>query len=209
MAMNDKVKVGLSLWLSAAIFGAIALGVFLNWTTAFDLGLSRAIYSLRTPLLTQIMLGATFLGSTPLISTLAIIIFLVFWIKNRKNFAALLALTLLASVALNNFFKYCIHRPRPDISPLINELSYSFPSGHAMNSLVFYGLLAYFAHRCIKNGPWRILINATAIILVIAIGFSRVYLGAHYPADIIAGYAAGIFVLYTAIGIRTRRGDSA
>jgi undecaprenyl-diphosphatase len=207
MAMKDKVKVGMFFGLPAAIFGAMALGVFLDWTNTFDLGLSRAIYSLRTPFLTQIMLGATFLGSTLFISTLAIIIFLIFWIKNRKNFAAFLAVTLLASVVLNNLLKYYIHRLRPDISLLINELSYSFPSGHAMNSLVFYGLLAYFAHRCIKNGPWRILIDAAAIILVIAIGFSRVYLGAHYPTDIIAGYAAGACVLSLAITFRSRRGE--
>lgn len=198
MAMNDKVKLGLPI----LIFGAITLSVIFGWTTNFDLGLSHAIYSLRTPFLTQIMLGATFLGSTPFISTLAITIFLIFWIRNRQKSAAILALTLLASVALNNLLKYSIHRLRPDIAPLISENSSSFPSGHAMNSLVFYGLLTYFAYRCVKNKAWRIVIDTAALILVLLIGFSRIYLGAHYPTDVIAGFVAGIFVLLVAISVR-------
>jgi undecaprenyl-diphosphatase len=199
MAINDKVKFGLLLGLLAVFFGITALGIVFNWSMIFDLGLSRAIYSLRTPFLTQIMLGATFLGSTPFISTLAIIVFLIFWLKNRKRSAAILVLTLLASVALNNLLKYSIHRLRPDIAPLISESSSSFPSGHAMNSLVFYGLLAYFARRTVKNRWWRIIIDVSALIVVTLIGVSRVYLGAHYPTDVIAGFVAGIFVLLAAM----------
>ena len=75
--------------------------------------------------------------------------------------------------------------------PLVLETSYSFPSGHAMVSFVVYGMPAYLAVLTLENWRARVAIVFGAALLVILIGFSRVYLGVHYPSDVLAGYAAG------------------
>jgi undecaprenyl-diphosphatase len=195
MAIKDKVK----LVILGTIFAIIATAVISNMVTSFDVAISEFVYSFRSELLTQIMRIVSFLGSTPFVTGAVIVIFLILWIKRLKAEAVFLAATLLCSVTLNNILKYSIQRLRPDVAPLENASFYSFPSGHAMNSLVFYGLLAYLAHHWIKNKRLLFVIDSAAIILVLLIGVSRVYLGAHYSSDVVSGIAAGLFVFYVAI----------
>jgi membrane-associated phospholipid phosphatase len=201
MAIRDKVKIIALL----AIFIVIGAGIVSGTTAGFDLMMSNFVYSLRTPTLNQIMLWVSFLGSTPFISSAVTIIVLLLWIKSRKKESLILGSTLIASVAINNILKYSFHRLRPDIFPLENASFYSFPSGHAMNSLVFYGLIAYFVCQKIKSGFWRNTIITGTVILIIAISFSRIYLGAHYPTDVIAGFTAGLIILRIATRITLRQ----
>jgi undecaprenyl-diphosphatase len=91
------------------------------------------------------------------------------------------------SAVLNHLLKVLFARPRPHFEhPLLVETSYSFPSGHAMESFVVYGMLAYFAVLALRS--WE---SRGAALLVVLIGFSRMYLGVHYLSDVLAGYAAG------------------
>jgi membrane-associated phospholipid phosphatase len=112
--------------------------------------------------------------------------------------------------ALDRLLKELFARPRPSfVDPLLLETSYSFPSGHAMMSLVAYRMLTYFAVLALRS--WQAcaaLVFGTAL-LVLLIGFSRMYLGVHYFSDVIAGFAVGgvgLSTLITAMEIIRRRG---
>ena len=111
---------------------------------------------------------------------------------------------------LNQVLKALFARPRQHFEhPLLVETSYSFPSGHAMGSLLAYGMLAYFA--VLALGSWRSRVGAVfaVALLVLLIGLSRMYLGVHYLSDVAAGYAAGgvwLSALITAAETVRRRG---
>ena len=156
------------------------------------------IYSFRDPLLTNIMHFVSFLGGEfMLLSATVIVVFLAF--KQHKKEAVLFAFIVLSGYVLNNAIKYLLKVPRPDIDPLSATGFYSFPSGHAMNSLIFYGLLAYFTFHFTRNRGLGVLVSVLSIILIILIGFSRLYLGLHYTSDVIGGFIAGFWLLTTAI----------
>jgi membrane-associated phospholipid phosphatase len=98
----------------------------------------------------------------------------------------------LGGEALNLSLKDLFARPRPRfVRPLVVETSYSFPSGQAMESLVVYGMLAYFAVLASRGRGTRALSVGGAAVLVVLIGFSRLYLGAHYFSEVAGGFAAG------------------
>ena len=94
--------------------------------------------------------------------------------------------------ALNLLLKDLFARPRPRFErPLVVEASYSFPSGQAMESLVVYGMLAYFAALILSGSGKRVAVAVGAAVLVALIGFGRMYLGAHYLSDVVGGFVAG------------------
>jgi membrane-associated phospholipid phosphatase len=96
------------------------------------------------------------------------------------------------SALLNWLLKGLFQRPRPHFAhPLVVETSYSFPSGHAMESFVVYGMLAYLAVLWLRSWEARMAAVCGAALVVVLIGFSRMYLGVHYFSDVVAGYAAG------------------
>ncbi len=97
--------------------------------------------------------------------------------------------------------KLIIRRPRPPLAAAhLAHLSWSFPSGHAMGSLIGYGMLAYvLTAYVITARPWQVVVVLAAALLTLAIGFSRLYLGVHYFSDVIAGYAAGVLWLSACI----------
>jgi membrane-associated phospholipid phosphatase len=97
------------------------------------------------------------------------------------------------SAILNKLLKGLFQRPRPHFAhPLVVETSYSLPSGHAMESFVAYGMLTYLAVLLwLRRWETRVAAVCGAALLVVLIGFSRMYLGVHYFSDVVAGYAAG------------------
>lgn len=163
-----------------------------------DTTLLNFIYSFRGPLLTPIMHFMSFLGGElMLLSTALIVVFLAF--KKYKKEAIFFAIAVLAGYIFNTLLKQLLKIPRPDIDPIVISGSYSFPSGHAMNSLIFYGLLSYFIFHFTRNRGLSLLVATFSIIVVLSIGFSRLYLGIHYPSDVIGGFLAGFWWLTTVI----------
>ena len=101
-------------------------------------------------------------------------------------------IAVLGGETLNLLLKDLFARPRPSFEhPLVVETSYSFPSGQAMESLLVYGMLAYFAVLTSRSQRMRVVSVCGAAVVVALIGFSRVYLGAHYVSDVVGGFAAG------------------
>lgn len=129
---------------------------------------------------------------------LTIILFLV--IKNKKIGASIL-LNLIIATDLNLLLKNILQRPRPTEYRLINETGYSFPSGHSMICMAFYGFMIYLIYKYVKNKKLKISLITFLILLIICIGVSRIYLGVHYTSDVLAGFLISIsyLIIYTSI----------
>ncbi len=141
------------------------------------------------------MQRVTLLGSPTVLSVLfATVLVICIFIKRRRP-AAWLAIAMGGAFALDFTLKQAFHRARPVPFFGLGPHSYSFPSGHALGSFCFYGVVAGLLTARIRNRPVRVLIWTACAALVIAIGFSRIYLGVHYATDVIAGYiAAAIWI---------------
>lgn len=148
--------------------------------------------------LTDIALVITTLGSAYIILPLCLILIIVFW-KRIEGIA--ISINLIISFLSNQILKRIVARPRPTEYRIVEELGYSFPSGHSMVGMAFYGLLIYFIYRKVKNPyiKWGSCILLT--ILIFLIGLSRVYLGVHYASDVIAGFciSAAYLALFTQV----------
>ena len=100
---------------------------------------------------------------------------------------------------INTALKTFIARERPSQSPLVIENTYSFPSNHAMNATIFFGLISYFSFHFFRKKSLSVMISLLSILLIILIGFSRIYLGVHYFSDVMAGYFAGFWWFVTVL----------
>ena len=112
-----------------------------------------------------------------------------------------MVVTILGALVLDLSLKYAFHRPRPVPFLVPVPYTYSFPSGHSLFSFCFYGVLAGLLTRRIRSQTGRVLIWTLAAVLVAAIGLSRVYLGVHYPSDVIAGYLAASLWVSTLVAL--------
>jgi undecaprenyl-diphosphatase len=158
-------------------------------TRHFDQGVREWAHSYSSPGMTRTMTAISLLGYNVLIVELVIAVAV--FAKLRWRRAALwLTVAMAGSLVLDLTLKYIYHRTRPTAYFGMAPHSYSFPSGHAICSFCFYGVLAGLLSARTKPLAWRLLIWFAAAALVIAIGLSRIYLGVHYPSDVVAGYLA-------------------
>jgi len=163
-----------------------------------DTGLSHSAYAIRDPLLTDVMKSISLIGGEVLV-TASVGIVILLLVKKHQNSALLFGFTVSAGYVLNSLIKLLLRVPRPTIDPLIIEQYFSFPSGHAMNSFIFFAMVTYFFYILTKKRIATIFVGIFSGIFVLLIGFSRIYLGVHYPSDIIAGYIAGFWWVATVI----------
>jgi membrane protein DedA with SNARE-associated domain/membrane-associated phospholipid phosphatase len=177
------------LWL----FGGIAEDVLTgDPLVRFDRALDDYLHSHATPHLTTFFLIVTAFGSIEAIVFLGVVVATFLAWGRRWLFLGSWLAAVAGSAVLNHVLKGLFERPRPHFEhPLLVESSYSFPSGHAMESFVVYGMLAYFAVLALRSWESRVGVVFGAALLVVLIGFSRMYLGVHYLSDVLAGYAAG------------------
>lgn len=164
----------------------------------FDTSLSQVVYSLRSPILTQVMFAVSFLGGGVLVfAGLVCLLFLIY--QKRTEEASLYAFAVGGGFVINILIKMLINRPRPVIAPLYHEFLSSFPSWHAMSSFVFYFTLVFFFFRFTRRRGMSIAVGLGVLLLVLLISFSRIYLGVHYPTDVLAGLLAGFWWMATVI----------
>ena len=162
--------------------------------TRIDIWINAKITLLWTPLLNKLMLFITYIMNPFSLIILSIILFGALIYKKKWYYYLLLVFSLSGGLLFEFLTKLIIHRARPE-NALIQVPGYSFPSGHATMAIIFFSLLLYSFKDDIKN---KILKNAfvlTNIILFLFVGFSRVYLNAHWFSDVIAGFALGLFWL--------------
>lgn len=166
-----------------------------------DAAIIHAIQPFVSPGRTQIIMLVTDSGSAKFyISVFAL--FGVYWLCRRKWTKLFIFTVCLGGAGvLNMLLKGLFARARPDIFPIIVETGFSFPSGHAMGALCFYGLTAFFIGLRLRKRRRKYALYLSAALWIACIGVSRIYLGAHYPSDILAGYAAGSTWLFFCISL--------
>lgn len=197
LTSREERAIGITLVVSLAL-SALALILF-AWladevmdggTAVFDNGIRTAVHGLANPALTHAMFLITHLGdpNTLTLLCLASIFVFLYWGWNRG--AAWLSVTMAGAIVLNTTLKLTFRRIRPE--PFFGSMpdSYSFPSGHSLGSFCLYAILAGLIIHRVQNKILRIAVGISAALLIAVIGFSRIYLGVHYPSDVLAGYAA-------------------
>ena len=129
---------------------------------------------------------------------IAVILFIV--IKNKKIGISIITNLGIITI-LNQLLKRILQRPRPEEFRIINESGYSFPSGHSMISMAFYGYLIYLIYKYVKNKYLKWFLITILGILIVNIGIIRIYLGVHYTSDVLAGFLISISYLIVYISI--------
>jgi membrane-associated phospholipid phosphatase len=190
------------------LFGGIAEDVATqDPITLVDARFSTWLHTRGFEPLTRFMLLVTSLhsGLSVTVMTLAVAAYL--WFRRLRIWTVTLMLAVFGGMALNFLLKNLFLRPRPYFNDRILTLtSYSFPSGHTMMATVFYGTLCALALSQVRRWQWRLLAILGAALLVLLVGFSRIYLGAHFLSDVLAAIAEGLaWLAFSLIAVETIR----
>ena len=172
-------------------------------TPAFDHSIRMAVHAHATPALTAAMRAVSMIGEPTVLIVAGFAAALWLLRTGRERTALRFAAILAGAEILDQLLKLAFHRPRPAVFfGLAEPMGYSFPSGHSLVSFAFFGALALFA------APRRWWYFLAAAVPIAAIGFSRVYLGMHYPSDVLGGWAtAAVWLFVVRLAIRGRHGD--
>lgn len=174
-------------------FAKIAELVREGYTQQFDETVLRWMHQHQVQWVEDVMLEVTMLGTWIVVLSIVSIAGLFLWLTRHKYSTALLLVATAGGIGLNNILKIGFARPRPQVFEWgTHASSWSFPSGHAMSSTVVYITVAYLAARLQKTHAARFATLAVASIVVGLICISRLYLGVHYPSDVVAGVIIGL-----------------
>jgi undecaprenyl-diphosphatase len=171
----------------------------------FDNSIEVAIASLRTPGLTNFFSAITHLADVLVVFVVLVLALAAFVMSKRFTFAWALLIAVAGSTITTAILKVVVERARPsDVVALVTEDSYSFPSGHATAVVALYGFLLYACYKMFPQWWARALSVLAGAVIILLVGFSRVYLGVHYPTDVLAGYLVGALWVYIAISLLSR-----
>ena len=193
---------GLLLALVAGLlFGAVAEDVYRRDSlTLYDVISGHWLLGLATEDSSQFFYGITLLGSVYAIVPGGALLAL--WLVRRRQWIDLFVLAGAGGggILLNQVLKWFFMRPRPDFpNAFYHETGYSFPSGHAMMAVIFYGMVAYLLVHAVPRWHWQVGFVMSACTLALLIGFSRLFLGVHFVSDVLGGWAAGVAWLVACI----------
>lgn len=191
----------LAAMLSLLLFAWLAEEVLESETLRFDNYVRAAVHSWASPVLTRLMQIMSWIGSINFLGGFILLCVVVFLYVRWRRAALLVLVAVAGAIPLDTILKATFHRARPVPffgTPL--PASFSFPSGHALFSVCVFGVLAAVTAARVRQ-PWlRAVVWIIAAALVVLIGLSRIYLGVHYPSDVVAGYlAAAIWVSTIAV----------
>ena len=199
---------------------ALALMIFVwDWSqvhqagsgpTPFDRAVIDWTHARRTPWLTDLSLVLAGVGSTGMMIAISIAGVAAGARRPRlRGMAWTMPIAAAGAGAIIQTTKLVFHRARPTLfAPIMPATGYSFPSGHSLFAMSVYGLIGYFAGTLVHDRADRRLIQAATLLLIALIGASRIYLGVHYPTDVLAGWSAGVpwlalcIVIHEALGRR-------
>ena len=173
------------------LFVDIAENINKNELYHFDMTIIQAVQGSINELSTKVLTFITNLGSVDG-NILLVILFSVFLLFKKRILSVIfLIITTISGGYVNHYLKWIFQRERPTLNPLIEVNGFSFPSGHSMSSFILYGALMIIATRMTRNWNVRIPIYFVCGMMILLMGYSRIYLGVHYPSDVLGGYAAG------------------
>lgn len=178
----------------------------------FDYVVSNFIIAQRTDSLTKIFMIITKLGDYYSYFILTTIISLILILRHKNwKFVLQIAIVNILAFVINFLLKGYYQRERPAQEHLVEATYLSFPSGHAMSGAAFYSFIIYLSVRYFKTFRWKFLTTFICIVLILSIGISRIYLGVHYPSDVLAGFIAGLFwvafciIIFNILGLIRKR----
>lgn len=173
-------------------FAALAVHVRSGATQAFDDAILRWVAAHQLSWLHLAMVQVTALGTGVVVMMVVAVAALFLWLTRHRHSAALLLVTTVVGILINSMLKDVFHRDRPSIfSAGVEVFSSSFPSGHSMSAAIVYGTVAYLAARLQRRHWSRVVTAVIALLLILLIASSRIYLGVHYPSDTLAGMVIG------------------
>jgi membrane-associated phospholipid phosphatase len=199
-AENFYTTVGIFLVIGAAIavLGTLGFAELGEWVRAgatqqFDTAVLKWLGAHQTPFLTSFMVEVTPLGTGQVVLAIVGVAAAFLWHTEHKHSARLLLAATAGNILLNGVLKLFFHRPRPEVFVWqTHAASSSFPSGHAMSATVVYGTVAYLLARLQKHLWARVLTLTSAVVMILLICLTRLYLGVHYPSDVLAGIVVGL-----------------
>ncbi|TLS37021.1 phosphatase PAP2 family protein [Pseudalkalibacillus caeni] len=178
--------------LSIILFSELAENVLAKETFTFDQAIIDFVHTFDSNFVQQAMPVITEAGSVWWLTMLVILTIAYLVIKKRAGWTIFFfILTVGGGGLLTRLLKHFFARSRPTINPQYDAVGFSFPSGHAMGSFLFYGFIGYLVARECKRLAVKVFAIGFLSLFILMIGISRIYLGAHYPSDVLAGYAAG------------------
>lgn len=186
------------MFICVILFIAIVKNIFENDIDKFDYVIYSVISNFINPVVTAIFKIITHFGDWTIMLPICILCILTF---KEKLYKYMVIVNIITVFILNQILKIIVNRERPVGNRLIDVSGYSFPSGHSMVSMAFYGLFIYLAYKHIENKKIRYLICTFLTVLILAIGISRIYLGVHYASDVAGGFLISIayLILFTQI----------
>lgn len=189
--------IGLVLAVAALLFLAWLAGEVIEGDTRhFDDWAATTLHNHASPPVTTFMSGITVLGSTKVLLVLGAIVVIAFLLARWRRETLRFLVTMGGAALLNRVLKLSFQRPRPQpYFDLVAPASYSFPSGHALLSLCFYGAIAFVLAAHLRRSSQRMAVWLFIGALVLLVGISRIYLGVHYASDVIAGFTAAFIWL--------------
>lgn len=203
--MMNKIK-KISKWvvcgIGILIFATIVVMLLTNNVTSLDNSIYNIIISSKSDAMTMFMTIITMMCNTEFIIVATLL--LVLLIKNKKIGGMIASNVVLCSV-INTIIKHIFLRPRPVGIKLIEQGGYSFPSGHSMMAVAFYGLLIYIIWNTKWRNVWKIFTTTLLVILILLIGISRIYVGVHFASDVIAGLSISLSYLIIFIELLYKR----
>ena len=183
------------------LFGIICYGVLSYDSLVIDTKVySFIINNIMNDGLTPILKAITELGGVAFTVLAGVLIFM-FCKKNRW----FITIDLVGVTLVNQVIKHIIRRPRPNVLRLVEESGYSFPSGHSMVSMAFYGIIIYLVYKNVSNKYLKWILIILLSLLILSIGFSRIYVGVHYFTDVAGGFLLGLAYLIIYINIYNKR----
>lgn len=199
-AHNLYATFGIFLLAGAAIavlgtwgFAELAGNVRSGATQTFDDAILRWFGAHHSPKIDPIVLELTFLGTGTVVFMVVVVSGAFLWFTNHRWSATLLFVATAGGILLNNVLKTGFVRPRPQVFPWgTHAVSWSFPSGHAMSAAAVYGTVAYLLARLQRRHTSRIVTMLLAMMVITLIAMTRLYLGVHYPSDVLAGLIIGL-----------------
>lgn len=196
--INFKNKKTIILFVSLILFIFLTYNIFNNKIAFIDSYIEGIILSIRNDKLTDIMTIITNISSA--YALIVITILLLILIKNKK-IPILIAFNLIFSFLTSQLIKIILRRDRPVNISLVNAMGFSYPSGHSMVSMAYFGFIAYLVYKYIDNTIVKVILIITLFVSIFAIGFSRIYLGVHYFSDVLGGFLLSISYLMLFINI--------